>query len=480
MSQTAEDLQLTKAQQECIDYKGADLLVRGEPGSGKTVVLLKRARKFAEAPEAGRESIRLITYNRTLAAFAKELVKEIDLPQIKVSTFHSLAMGALQRLGYKPNMIAGEKREQFIQAALDAQPKRRGNKLLERDLSFFAEEITWLKGKDLKDEENYLAADRKGRGSALQRSDRQTVWAIYQHYQTAIDNADLWDWDDLAPTLIAAIEAAGDKLPTGVKVEHILIDEAQDLQVGHVRALRMLARQSLTIAADEAQKIYRTSFAWRDAGINLHGSGSKKLTTSFRSTAQIIALASSLRANDPEIKAGGENVVSYKLPEFQGPLPVLIGKPDRWSEEKAVVALIQELVREFPEQTVGLLARNWRPLYRFTHLLKEVGIPFEMIQETRKGETAFSLISPGVKLVSCHSAKGLEFDFVILAHLNEEVFPPAPTAEADAEELTEQEATERRLLYVSMTRAKVGLYLTYGGEPSRYLKELDSRLLEKR
>src|SRR3984885_567166 len=91
-----------------------------------------------------------------------------------------------------------------------------------------------------------------------------------------------------------------------------------------------------------------------------------------------------------------------------------------------------------------------------------------------------------VSLMTLHSAKGLEFDSVFLAGLEEGVLPHSRSVDktADVEE-------ERRLFYVGMTRAKQSLCFsraiyrrTYGEErlraslPSRFLGELPGELIE--
>jgi ATP-dependent DNA helicase UvrD/PcrA len=90
-----------------------------------------------------------------------------------------------------------------------------------------------------------------------------------------------------------------------------------------------------------------------------------------------------------------------------------------------------------------------------------------------------------VWLMTLHSAKGLEFPTVILAGLEEGLFPHSRSAE-DEEELEE----ERRLCYVGMTRARARLVLTgaarrrifgeyQSSEPSRFIDEVPSQLLER-
>ncbi len=91
---------------------------------------------------------------------------------------------------------------------------------------------------------------------------------------------------------------------------------------------------------------------------------------------------------------------------------------------------------------------------------------------------------PAVQMMTVHAAKGLEFDHVFVAGLEEGVFPSMRTAD-DPEGLEE----ERRLAYVALTRARVSLFLSTARErmvagstesmrPSRFLKELPQDLLE--
>ena len=92
----------------------------------------------------------------------------------------------------------------------------------------------------------------------------------------------------------------------------------------------------------------------------------------------------------------------------------------------------------------------------------------------------------GVTLLTVHAAKGLEWPIVILAGLEDGLFPLSRSL--DTPEGTEE---ERRLAYVGITRARDRLYLTWArarrrggqlmpGRPSRFLDALPPAVIEER
>lgn len=89
-----------------------------------------------------------------------------------------------------------------------------------------------------------------------------------------------------------------------------------------------------------------------------------------------------------------------------------------------------------------------------------------------------------VTIMTMHSAKGLEFNNVYIAGVEEELFPSKQSFESPGE-LEE----ERRLFYVAITRARKKLYISYAqnryrwgtlttSQPSRFLKDIDPKYLD--
>ena len=89
-----------------------------------------------------------------------------------------------------------------------------------------------------------------------------------------------------------------------------------------------------------------------------------------------------------------------------------------------------------------------------------------------------------VALMTIHMAKGLEFPYLYIVGMEENLFPSAMSmnTRSDLEE-------ERRLFYVALTRAEKQAYITYtqsryrwgkliDAEPSRFIEEIDEKYIE--
>jgi DNA helicase-2/ATP-dependent DNA helicase PcrA len=93
-----------------------------------------------------------------------------------------------------------------------------------------------------------------------------------------------------------------------------------------------------------------------------------------------------------------------------------------------------------------------------------------------------------VKLMTVHASKGLEFEDVFIAGLEQDLFPFKHIDEEDMDQSEEEE--ERRLFYVAITRAKKKLYMShtiirtvYGAEriniPSEFIADIRAELIEE-
>ncbi|MFM7672427.1 MAG: ATP-dependent helicase [Bacteroidota bacterium] len=160
-----------------------------------------------------------------------------------------------------------------------------------------------------------------------------------------------------------------------------------------------------------------------------------------------------------------------------GILPWVMKQTDRvWLLRKlsCLFDYLKESTQRKPEIRLG----EWMEQIR---LMKENGIRLSLVQTTGK--------DTGVNLMTCHGSKGLEFEHVFLLGARNDIwegkrdynrgFRLPPTV---FEEETDTEAVEelRRLFFVSITRAKKHLYISYPKlkhnghllEPSQFFEEV--------
>ena len=125
-----------------------------------------------------------------------------------------------------------------------------------------------------------------------------------------------------------------------------------------------------------------------------------------------------------------------------------------------------------PPAAGGKSRERWESLSAIAQLASDLaGMSLEAFaaELSRRAELGHAPVPDAVTLASMHSAKGLEWDAVLLPSLTDGIMP---IGYARAPEAINE---ERRLLYVAVTRARKHLALSWSqasGKPSRFLAEL--------
>ena len=140
----------------------------------------------------------------------------------------------------------------------------------------------------------------------------------------------------------------------------------------------------------------------------------------------------------------------------------------RWNEALEVGESLAGYAGRNPGEDAGTVLADY---------LCEAMLAGRQDDEGRKGR------EDAVRIITAHSAKGLEFPYVFVPGLEEEIFPHKNAIEADTVE------EERRLFYVAMTRARRELTLSWNRQrvlrgkehkrqPSRFIAEIPEDLVE--
>lgn len=425
-------------------------LIRGAAGSGKTTTALLRlkflVRYWRDRREdlglAGPVRVLVLTFNRTLRGYIEELAleqiqtgPEVDL---EISTFGSWSSTLLGQVILDRDARGARLNE----LANDDFPWR---------LEFLAEEVDYVLGRWLPaDRREYLGAERSGRGAVPrvdQRLRERLLDQVIQPYEAWKRERGVVDWSDLA------VQLAENQLAAPYDV--VVVDETQDFSANQIRAIdNHLAEEFVcTFVRDTTQRIYPNFFSWREVGVNFgaQGNRSRRLARNYRNTRQIAAFARPL-------VDGIEALEDESIPDFTG-CEVDGGRPKllrgRYSQQLDWAIRYLDSNAVGTEDTIAFLhplGGGWfRTLRR---RLNGEGLPWASL--TR--EVEWPQGDERIALCTMHSAKGLEFDHVIILGYNAEVIWYRKEENASSIDL------HRRLLAMAVGRARKSVILGYKPE----------------
>jgi superfamily I DNA/RNA helicase len=269
---------------------------------------------------------------------------------------------------------------------------------------------------------------------------------------------------DAYAAMAAAVQRAIERkrVPSG-QYTALLIDEAHDFEDAWLRmASQMVAPEtnSLLVLYDDAQSIYqpkRRRFNFASVGIEARGRTSI-LRLNYRNTAEVMALAVHCARQLLEGASAEQPSAEDDMPLVQpatagrrGPLPLLLeARGDNEEAELVADRIVQAYAEGVALDEMAVLACARYLLDPIARALHKRKVAVQSMSSQKVHE--FDWTSPSVKLLTMHSAKGLEFPHVFLVGLQ------AMPLRHDSEEAA------LRLLYVAMTRATHRLTLSCHGD----------------
>jgi superfamily I DNA/RNA helicase len=462
-------------------------LIKGVAGSGKTTVGIYRAMAQSYIRDLFRQDrdprVLFVTYTETLARVVEQMFTELygaeEAKRVEVWVLRDWLQAYLDgKPGARPLASRGEmdnaigqsiyKARQQYPDSIMSQERDRGGKA--RGSEFFASEIAdVIKGRGLQTWARYSKAKRTGRKTALGEHPRQFIWTVYEEYERHLEAKDRFDYLDLALHGIQCMQSDPDFEP----YDAVIVDEAQDLRPVQLQVVSLLAggakARSLILLADPAQSIYYKGIPWKEGNVHIAGARSFSLRRNYRNTRQILeaawSLATSGASDDPD-----EEAITPDVTDRAGPRPTVVVCQDSDFHDRYIVKTVEQLCGQmrFRLGDIAVLARRKRKVHHLRALLSRAGMPVVHFREE-----GFDIFENKVKAVTINSAKGLEFPVVFLADLDEGDLPRYLRVD-DQDELEAELRSERRLMYVGMTRAASRLYLVCRqGNASRFLEEID-------
>ncbi len=389
---------LNKEQEKAVYTKEPFLFLLAGAGTGKTSVIVARIKHLINTGIAP-EKILAITFTRRASA---EMKKRINNRGIAVHTFHQFCFQTLKKyVSYQYQIMSGD----CI--------------LSEGELL----EITTYK--------NSLYQKKKPKS--------------YEKYETFLKENRMKDFDDL----LLDFHYHFHQFKQYVNYKYVFIDEFQDTNLLQYKILKKITEKKTHVfcVGDPDQSIYK--FRGADAKIinkfiKDYKAKVLTLTKNYRSTKHILKLANSLiKVNNNKYSkrliTDNNDVYEQKVLHYT----------NQETEAIDIIKRIKNHMRNGVKiNEIAVLFRNHSRCFSLRKTMNEMDVNFN----ENSGNSAYD---SGVKLLSLHQAKGLEFSVVFIMGLEQGILPSYHSKLLlDLEE-------ERRLFFVGITRAKKYLYVSY-------------------
>lgn len=260
------------------------------------------------------------------------------------------------------------------------------------------------------------------------------------------------DEDDPLLLRLVQLKRGGLIPPTGDELiwEHVAIDEAQDRSAIEVKVLVEAVRapnndpnlRSVTIAGDTAQRlVFDNNFSGWEALLEQTGQPAivRPLKLSYRSTAEVMMLAREilgpeLAPDEPLAARPGEPVELHEFSDL-GEAIAFLGDS------------LRNLMAREPTASCALITRHPEQADAYFEGLRRAEVP--ALRRIKRDEFNFQ---PGIDVTDVTQVKGLEFDYVVMADVNDTSYPDAPWA--------------RHLLHIGVTRAAHQIWMVSTSEVS--------------
>ena len=469
------------------------LVIQGVAGSGKTSIALHRVAyllyQFRDSLSS--DDILILSPNRVFGDYIANVLPELGEERIAELEMERLAEELLEhrykfQTFFEQAAVLAEQQD----AALEERIRVKGSAEFLRDLDAYIADVEkrlvqprelWL-GRRLVPEwfirESFEKQARLPIGERLKRvaqAIEHKVGIYYNHDLTREERAEvkaalagmveqatlrnrykaLFDWlgrpelfkpakggrleyADVFPLIYLKMRLEGVSNPYR-RIKHLLIDEMQDYTAVQYAVLARLFKCPKTILGDAAQSVIPAggSSAERIKQV-LPQAHCTKLCKSYRSTFEITRFAQRILPDSELIAI-----------ERHGEAPQILGCSSRAVQTERIRERIAAF-RAGAYRTLGIVCKTQKQADRLHRRLTDDDAPVHLLTAS---STAFR---QGVVLCTAHTAKGLEFDEVIVP---------------DAEDANFSSQTDRHLLYIACTRAMHRLTLVHVGPLTRFLQQ---------
>lgn len=418
--------------------------VLGGAGTGKTVLAMHRAKWLAENRTPEGKKVLFTTFTRNLATDIEQNLKTLcgssTLSKLEVRNLDAWVNGFMRAQKLEHRIVYDRKQDAALQAWQAAMAVR--DTKLDLPDDFYEQELEHvILAQGITTLDAYRIARRTGRSGVLSRGKRDAVWPVFEEYRGQLASRKLKEVDDAYREVAQLLSTQ--TMPG--EYSAIVIDETQDFGPQALKLIRAMipsGPNDLFFVGDGHQRIYsRNRAAMSKCGIDIRGR-SKKLYLNYRTTDEIrrqaVALLEGCEVDD--LDDGHDEARRYKSLSH-GPAPSVVTVDGLEAAAAQATTFVRQLYAETPDSakpSICVIASSEKNREAMAKQLLAVGFTGVTISAQSNHADA----RDAVHFATMHRAKGLEFEAVVVV---------APASYFGSLEDT---ANQRKLVYVSLTRAK--------------------------
>ncbi len=433
-------------------------LVNGVAGSGKSLLVIYRARLLRQFFPQKR--ILVLTHNRPLIRDLEARYHRLTDGDTHVEwrTFHSWCQAYWPAGEPAPRPIGERRRAPLISQAWHQHLA--DTVISERMLQ---EELDWFKDRLLNTRQDYLAADRAGRGFRLTEAMRQRVYDAILTYRRAMIGQAMVDWGDVPRQMWLTLR---ERRAAPVPYDFVLVDEAQFFAPIWFEIIKLILKPNghLFMVADPTQGFLKRGQSWLASGLNVRGRTSR-LEKCYRTTREILDFAS--RMYQLRLPGDEEAMVAPHMQQMPGGAPPHIITLD--TEQDEITQVVNEIralhAQGTPLEHVLVVHAEWQGVDRMLERLRR-----EFGAAAVANPKAFA---PGkhIRVCTLNAATGLESPIVFIMGTHH-LYEAEQSVRLSQDERAELIRDNTRKLYMAFTRAGQRLAITYVGDLPDILQRL--------
>ena len=361
---------LNDEQREAVTLTSGPLVILAGAGTGKTRVISHRAAYAAQTKAADAKRMLIVTFTEKAAAEMRGRLAGLGLRTVQAATFHA---AALRQLAHFWPLAHGEPLPRVLDSKIPlVAPLARS---LPGGYAFtpakdLTDEIEWAKNRRIGPSAYVAQAAAAGRQPPVPPD---LFASLYRRYEQAKQRAGRIDFEDMLTRAVELYEA--DPGAIGLvrkRYAWFSVDEYQDTNPLQEALLRLWVgdRRDLCVVGDPDQTIYTFTGASADYLTDFAdrwpGAHTVRLTTNYRSTPQVLALANRLIA--------GKSLTSVAA---AGPEPEIVTHRSGEAELAAIVAAVPRLLSQgVAASEIAILVRTNAQLVPVEAALTRAGLPF--------------------------------------------------------------------------------------------------------